>query len=377
MTLEIGFGTDIYAVLVAKFVEIGVAGVVAGTHRIDVQFFHRADILQHLFAADDIAAVGIHFVAVGTLDEDGLAVEKHLATLNLNMAETYLLANAFYRAIVIGQGYVQGVKVGGFCCPEANVGDVGCECSLGTRQFLCLLPHYAALVVIQGGLYLLALGIRGIKVYGKLAGSETFVQVLADVQVLDMSLGTGIQIHLACNTRKAPEVLVLAIRTVAPAHNLHADEVLLARLQELGYVKFGSILRVLAVAHLLAVYPQGEVAGGRTHIHDDILALPFCWHHNLLAVRTGVVVLLLNVWRFWCELCGPSVTYILIYNIAIAVQFEQAGHRKLHPVVVVECGRVETLRCIIVVACEVEVPHSFQRKVAVALCLLAFLGKSF
>ena len=60
--------------------------------------------------------------------------------------------------------------------------------------------------------------------------------VLSNCQILDMHLRTGIEIHLAGYTCKAPEVLILQIRAVAPAHHLHSDEVL-AFLQILGDVE--------------------------------------------------------------------------------------------------------------------------------------------
>ena len=377
MTLEVGLGTYIDAIFVAEVVEIWIARIMAGTDSIDIQLLHGADILKHTFAADNVATVWVHFVAVGTLDENGLTIEKDLTTLNLNMAETYLLANAFYSAIGIGKGYVQSVQIGGFCCPGTNVGDVGCKSSLGTRQFLCLLPHYAALVVIQGGLYLLALGICCIKVYGEFTSSETFIQILADVQVLNMSLGACIEINLASYTGEAPEVLVLAIRTVAPAHHLHTDKILLAWLQVFGDIKLGSILGVLAVAHLLAIYPKGEVTGSGTYIHDDVLAFPFGRHNNFLAIGAGVIVLLLDIGRIGRELGGPCITYILIDNVAIAIQLKEAGHGECGPVLVVISREMKTFGCIVVMAGKVEVPQPLQRHITTAKRLIALCCKVF
>ena len=45
-----------------------------------------------------------------------------------------------------------------------------------------------------------------------------------------MQFRTSIEIHLTGDTREAPEVLVLEIRTIAPTHHLHGNEVL-ARLE--------------------------------------------------------------------------------------------------------------------------------------------------
>ena len=373
VALEVGLGADIDAVLVAKVVEIRVAGIVAGTHGIDVQFLHDADILQHPLAADDIAAVGVHLMAVGTLDEDGLAVEQDLCILDFYVAEAHALAYALDYALGIGQGDAEGVEVGGLGCPGLHVVYVRGEGSLGGGQFLTLLPNYGALGVRQGKFHFLALGAGSGEGNGELAHREVPVEVLADVYVLQVSLGAGIEVDFACYAGEAPEVLVLAVRTVAPAHYLHADEVLLARLQIACDVELGGILGVLAVAHLLAVDPKGEVAGGRAYVHDDVLALPVSRHHNLLAIRAGVVVLLLDVGRVGLELRGPCVTYVLIDDVAVAVQFEEAGHGKLHPIAVVVAGKLETLGSIVVMTGKVEVPHSLQRHVAPAEGLVALL----
>ena len=68
MTLEVGLGANIDAIFVAQVIEIRVARIVASADRIDIQLFHGADVLQHAFAADDIAAIGVHLMAVGALD---------------------------------------------------------------------------------------------------------------------------------------------------------------------------------------------------------------------------------------------------------------------------------------------------------------------
>ena len=65
--------------------------------------------------------------------------------------------------------------------------------------------------------------------------------VLSDGDILDMGLGGSIEIRLAGDTCKAPEVLVLKVRAIAPPQNLHGNQVL-AGLQVLGNVKLGCYL---------------------------------------------------------------------------------------------------------------------------------------
>ena len=70
-----------------------------------------------------------------------------------------------------------------------------------------------------------------------------------------MRLWAGIEINLTCYSGKTPKVLVLSIRTVTPAHYLHANQVLLSWFQVACQVKFYSILRILAIPNLMPVDP--------------------------------------------------------------------------------------------------------------------------
>ena len=98
-----------------------------------------------------------------------------------------------------------------------------------------------------------------------------------------MHLWCGIQIHLAGDTSKAPEVLIFQIATVAPAHNLHGYQVF-ARLQILCDIEFGSHLRVLAVAHVFSVHPHAQVAGCTTHVEVYLLPFPACGQIECTAI---------------------------------------------------------------------------------------------
>ena len=94
VTFNIGFGNNVKTVLVAKVVPAGIVRVMARTHSVNVVLLHDADVLNHAFDAHKITSVGIHFVTVGSLNEYGLTVYQELATLNLHVAETYLLLDA-------------------------------------------------------------------------------------------------------------------------------------------------------------------------------------------------------------------------------------------------------------------------------------------
>ena len=86
--LHVSLGNDIYAVLVAELIPVTVVWIVAGAHRIDIELFHNAYILQHSLLGYHIATVRIEFVTVNSLDKDRLAVDKELGILDFNFSET-------------------------------------------------------------------------------------------------------------------------------------------------------------------------------------------------------------------------------------------------------------------------------------------------
>ena len=187
-----------------------------------------------------------------------------------------------------------------------------------------------------------------------------------------MKFRTRIEINLTGDTCKAPEVLILEIRTIAPAHHLHSYQVL-ARLQILGDIKLGSHLAVFTISHILAVHPKGQVAGSRTYMEIDILALPVLRKFESTTIRTRIVVEFADVWRIRIKLGFPGITYILVGGISITVQFEQPRYREILPLRIVIVGCKEVGRTLVVILHEVKLPHAFHRKIVGRLLLVKAL----
>ncbi len=93
--LDIRFCHYIDTVLVAKVIPKIVVGIMAGAHGVQVELLHHLNVLQHAFAGDDVTTVGVQFMTVGTLEENGLAVDKNLASFQFYLAEAYLYRNHF------------------------------------------------------------------------------------------------------------------------------------------------------------------------------------------------------------------------------------------------------------------------------------------
>ena len=74
VALLISFCRHVDTVLVAQVIPNGVVRIVTGTDGVDVQALHNLDILNHALPTYHIAPVGVQFVAVSTLDENGFSV---------------------------------------------------------------------------------------------------------------------------------------------------------------------------------------------------------------------------------------------------------------------------------------------------------------
>ena len=95
VTLEVRLSGEIDTVFVAEVIPAWIIGIMAGAHGIDVKLLHDADILNHALYADDVAAIGVELMTVGTLDENRLAIDEQLSPLDLYMAEAHFLAHDF------------------------------------------------------------------------------------------------------------------------------------------------------------------------------------------------------------------------------------------------------------------------------------------
>ena len=66
MRLKIGLCSDVKSILVAQIIPTGIVGIVTRADGIDVKLLHNLDILNHPRDGNNITAIGIQFVTVGT-----------------------------------------------------------------------------------------------------------------------------------------------------------------------------------------------------------------------------------------------------------------------------------------------------------------------
>ena len=370
VAFDVGLAHNIESVLVAKVIPTGIIAIMAGAHGIDIEFFHHLDVLDHTLHTNHITAIGVHFVAVHALKDNGFSIDQHLSILDFHLAETHLLGNDFNDFLTIAQGGVEGIEIGSLGSPLVGIGQAAFEgCSL-----VCLCfgtPYLTAFGIYQRELQVLTLGLLCIHLYLQTSIAVVIGKVGHGKDVLYMCLWTRIEINLACNTGETPEILVFKIGSIAPTHHLHGNEGFLTGGEIRSEVEDGFHLGILAVTHFLAVHPNSEVAGGRADMHEDAATLPIGRNLELATIRACVVVLLLNHGRIAVELCGPGITYILVDAVAITIDFEQAGHRKEFPGRIVITGSIESLRCQVMVLDKEELPIALKTHVTVTLVLVA------
>ena len=254
MRFQVCLGCDIQSVFIAEVVPARIIRIVTCTDSVYVELLHNLDVLNHALYANDISTIRINLMTVGTLDQYRLAIHQELGILDFYIAETYLLRNDLRYALLILQGDEYLIQIRSLCRPRLYIRHL--DSTLGTY---CL-SYLLAILVTQGdGNIALATLKRNLIIQNTIL--EVILKTGIQTYISCMKLRTGIEIHLTGNTREAPIVLVFKIRTIAPAHHLHGNEVL-TRLEILGDIELGSHLAVLAISHVLAVHPESQVTGG-------------------------------------------------------------------------------------------------------------------
>ena len=371
---EVGLSHHIKTVLVTEVVPTRVVRIVAGTHRVDVELLHHADVLHHALHTHHVAPVGVEFVAVGPLDQNRLAVDQQLCAFHFHLAEAHVLRQAFQHLLPVAQIHAQCIEVRSLCRPFERVFNVPEHFGLLLTEPDCLRLHRVALFVSKGEHGLFSLAVLRSEAHGERTVAVIVGEVGRDEEVGNVALRTGIEINLAGNAGETPEVLVLEIGTVAPAHHLHGNEVVLAHYEVRRKVEFSGHFGILTVAHELAIHPHAEIGSGRAYMEIDLLSLPVCRHLDGTAVRPRVVVLLLHEGGIGMELRGPGIANIFIDRVAVAVEFKQSGHREEFPAAVVVASLEEVLGSIIVMEGEMELPLAFQGEVTRRFLLVGCCG---
>ena len=397
MALLVGLSGDVEAILIAQIIPARVVWIVAGAHGVDVEPFHDLDVLDHALRRDDVAAVGIHLVAVGTFDVHGLAVDEELGVLDLYLAEAYLLWDDLYDvAFAVFHDSLQGEEIGSLSRPFLHVAHHEAGCALRASAEVGCLPGYNAAVGIeQTELHDGVAFDPGVD--EQLAVLVVVLQVGCDADVFHLNFRVlGKEIALTGHTGETPEVLILIHGAVAPAEGLEGDEVF-AGMQILGDVELSGDLRVFGITYILSVDKEIHVRRDAAEVGDDLLAVPRRGKVDDATVRAYVVVLhgharrrgvlggILRLPAFidvvLLELIAPGQADVDVFGVAVAIDLPDAWDVHRLPRAVVEIGLVEVLRALVGVPDPSEFPRAFEREVVgrllqVAVLCLCFIGIS-
>ena len=336
--LDVGFVHDVKPVLVAEVVPQRRVRVVARAHGIYVEPLHLADVAHHLPACDIITRVGLHFVPVDAFDEDRLAVYEQLSAADLDFAEPHAESCGFGHRTVGGESLGrERVEVRGLGAPLLRGGDLEQRfgaVAAGTERAGV---ERAALVVAERQPYAADTRRRGH--FGAQRPVAVVVhEVGREPHVGQTAFVAGVEVAVAADARKTPEVLVFEVRTVAPAVDAQHDQVVAARRDVAGDVEFGFELAVLAVPHFAAVDPERHVRGRRADVDECVAAFPIGGNPDGAAVETRVILLMGNQRRFHLEEFVPRIGLVGVDRVAVAVQLPDSRHGHHAPRRVVVAG---------------------------------------
>ena len=357
---DVPFIDDIEAEAVAQREPPRVIRVMAGAHRIDIQFLHDTDIPDHVGDGDHIALVRVQFVAVGALDQDRLAVDLELDVFDRDGPETERNGRALGEPVAVKGADFQRIEVRGLGRPEGRGIDMARRADDPVPRLRLFaagrglrrpdgLPERVADLEFQFPDALADLGHdRQVAVHG-----PVHMDILQAVHL------PGIDLHAAGDAAQAPEILILQVGPVAPAEDLQGQEVL-PRMDILRNVETGLQLAVLAVADLLPVDPDADVRGRGADVQADLPSDPAAVHGESATVLAGIIVLRGRDRRIVLVMAAPGIADVDIQRIAKAVEFPVAGNGNRAPLAVVIVRRLETAEAAVDGLVEMELPRTVQ-----------------
>ena len=170
-----------------------------------------------------------------------------------------------------------------------------------------------------------------------------------------------IQIRVSCHSGEPPEVLILAIRAVAPAKSLKSNKVF-ACFYIRGNVKFGRHLAVFGIPYILSVYPKVDVRRYRTEVSNHLFARKRSRQVDNPAIASYVIIFYRHFRRIVFKVSPPCKTNVYIHRITVSVQFPDAGHGHISPFAVVERLGIKIRWTLVGMLHPIKFPLSMQRK---------------
>ena len=347
--LDVRLGDHVDAVAVAEVIPAVVVRVVRGAHGVDVEALEERDVLEHVVHRDGAPVVGAALVAVDALELDRLAVEAHLVLHDLHVLE----AHAAGPHVLAGLHH-ERVEVGVLRAPRTGL--------LHDEHAVLDVADLLEGGVVEGGGDGDATA-HDLRPELQLPVDERTVRHRLDEEVVEAHLRRGEEAHVAVDAREAEHVLVLQEAAVAPAVDLHREQVV-AVPEVLRHVELARQLGVLGIADLLPVDPHVVGAVHAVEAQEDLAPLPLRRHAERAAVGgDGVVVALVRVAvadgrmrDVALGVPGVRVAHVRVAGRAEAAHLHAARHVDREPLRVVVVGLPEVERAQRGVAAPADLP---------------------
>ena len=360
--LDIGFANHIQAIQIAEIIPQRIIRIVAGPDTVNVVLLHDADILNHPFRCNVIAGQRIHLMTVHPFEKNRLAIDPYLTFVGtqFNLTESDPLVKRLQLlSRSITQRQLQLIKIGLFRTPFANIAHLHAQpttvIGIELSDYRCEFTLFAA----QRHFYRTTDNIHPLHIDLQTAGAVSGIQIGNHSQIFNPLLWPGIQIDIASNTRQPPKVLIFEVGTVTPTINLHSDQIFASF--EIGRdIKIGTHLAILAVTDKTAIDPYIEVRGSRPNMQKDISTVPIGRQIERAAIRTDMVIFLLNERRIIGKLARPHIRHIGVNRIAITVHLPQRRYREIHPSRIIEILLGKGFWALIQVFDPIEFPQAIQ-----------------
>ena len=322
VALIVGFVDHIQADEVAELVKPGNIGIMAGADCVEIVGFDHAQVQKSLVHTADRAREGIGFVAVDAAESNRRSIQSQYAVFDLHFSETDLFGDDLTAGI-----HDQRVQIRLLGIPQARVlhgnaylaGDIAFS-----KGDLPVEENPLAVRSDQGerdrqGLF------GKIKGDSQVCGRKILRQIGRDDIVPDPVRGPFQNIDIPKDAGETEFVLIFQIGPVAPFEDQDGQQVF-SFLKKAGHIKFRSVVRDLAVAHIAAVEPHIEAGIHAFEIQESAgrVGIPVPGE----AVQIGAAgIILRDVGR----VKRKRIADVCVLRAVIAPHLPAKGHRFLFP----------------------------------------------
>ena len=250
VTFHVGLIHTVQTVGIEHGIHLGLTGIVARAHGVDIGLLHQLYIAEHGLQTDStpcqrVGVLGVHTLEVHPLpvDENGIAALGDVAEAVTGRESHLLIATSIFLRDD------DGIEIGLLAAPGLQAGKASeryglCGSSSRCKRKRGRARSYLAIVIIEqlyihgfGGRTAITVVHRQRHIERTGCGCRVGSSERDDV-VAHKGLGGSHQVHIAVYARQVPHVLSLQIGTVAPAVHPYGD-IVLARGHKTCQVKLG------------------------------------------------------------------------------------------------------------------------------------------